>query len=400
MAKPDWSLLPTELLQLISEKLNSEFYLLRFRSVCSTWRSSIPNFRPNHFLPLKLPKPFGINNDSMCCLLKHNIFLIKPTTIPIPIQHQPQKILQPLLIRIGPNVKGKIHLWHPLDLGQRLPFHFPHEVVVFDFNHISIVDLGQVFVLQPSDSPQYDPYHKVVAATYPGEQQPHFVTYDWLRDPCMFRPGDDGWMNIPNVSLSECYFGDICNFKGRTCVVDRVEEMAETVMVGPDLSVDLVEAELLCPGQLRLCVVESELLLVDTNSGDYDAWIDVYRLDEKKKKWVELSNLGDRVLFLGKKCSFSASAFDLGFAKGNCVINMDLGDIGCGICDLNSENKLLPLSDYPDYFNLLAASGLDGEELHWENGFDEDEESEDEDEESEEEEDGESEDEEDGEEEK
>ncbi|MCI26004.1 F-box protein, partial [Trifolium medium] len=181
---------------------------------------------------------------------------------------------------------------------------FPHKVVVFDFNHISIVHLGQVFVLQPSDSLQNDPYDKVVATTYPGEQQPHIVTYDYFRELSMFRPGDDGWMKIPN--LSSCGFGDICNFKGRTCVVDKVDEMAETVMVGPDLSVDLVAAELLCLGQLRLCVVESELLLVDTTSCDYDAWIDVYRLDEKKKKWVELSNLGDRVLFLGKKCSFSA----------------------------------------------------------------------------------------------
>ncbi|MCI06019.1 F-box protein [Trifolium medium] len=80
-----------------------------------------------------------------------------------------------------------------------------------------------------------------------------------------------------------------------------------------------------------------------------------------------LSNLGDRVLFLGKQCSFSASASDLGFANGNYVINMDVSRIGCGVCDLNlDKDKILPLSDYPDYFNLLAASGLDSEELHWE----------------------------------
>ncbi|XP_045819210.1 putative F-box protein At5g60060 isoform X2 [Trifolium pratense] len=310
----------------------------------------------------------------MCCLVKHNIFLIKPTTIPIPIQHQPQKILQPLLIRIGPNVKGKTRLWNPLNLDEHLPFHFPHEVVVFDFNHISIVDLGQVFVFQPSDSLQYDPYDKVVAATYPGEQQPHIVTYDYWREPCMFRPGDDGWMKIPK--LSSCSLGDICNFKGRTCVLHKEEDRAETFMVGPELSVDLVAAELLCVGQSRLCVVESELLLVDTSSCDYDVSIDVYRLDEKKRKWVELTNLGDRVLFLGKKCSFSASASDLGFARGNCVINIDVSDLGCGICDFNlDENEMLPLSDYPNYFKLLVASGLDRHELHLEREFDEDEES-------------------------
>ncbi|MCI10668.1 F-box protein, partial [Trifolium medium] len=261
----------------------------------------------------KLPKPISTDdNNSICYLLKHNIFLIKPTTIPIPISHQPQQILKPLLIRIGPNVNGKTHLWHPLDLNDHSPFYFPHKVVVFDFNHISIVDLGHVFVLKTSDSLQNDPYNKVVAATYPGEQQPHIVTYDYWQEPCMFRPGDDGWMKIPNHS--SCGFGDICNFKGRTCVVDVVDGRGETVMVGPDLSVDLVADELLCLGRPGLCVVESELLLVDTTTCDYDAWIEVYRFDEKKKKWVELSNLGDKVLFLGKKCSFSASASDLGFA--------------------------------------------------------------------------------------
>jgi hypothetical protein len=54
----------------------------------------------------------------------------------------------------------------------------------------------------------------------------------------MIRPGDDGWVKIPNVS--SCSFGDICNFKGRTCVVD---EKGRTVMIGLDLSVDLVADE-------------------------------------------------------------------------------------------------------------------------------------------------------------
>ncbi|MCI39384.1 F-box protein, partial [Trifolium medium] len=79
-----------------------------------------------------------------------------------------------------------------------------------------------------------------------------------------------------------------------------------------------------------------------------------------------LSNLGDRVLFLGHQCSFYASASDLGFANGNCVIIMDeYATINCGMIDLNlDESRVLPLSDYPDYFNLLEASGVDCEKLH------------------------------------
>jgi hypothetical protein len=71
---------------------------------------------------------------------------------------------------------------------------------------------------------------------------------------------------------------------------------------------------------------------------------------------VKLTSLGDRVLFLGEVCSFSASASDLCVAKGNCVIfSYNI------ICSSKSESSILdldqgrlsPLSDYPEYSNLF-----------------------------------------------
>ncbi|MCI30853.1 F-box protein, partial [Trifolium medium] len=73
----------------------------------------------------------------------------------------------------------------------------------------------------------------------------------------MFQSGDDGWMTIPDVSKGAS--GDICNFKGRICVVD---DIGRTVMVGPDLSIDFMADPFNCY-KARLCLVESELLLVD-----------------------------------------------------------------------------------------------------------------------------------------
>jgi hypothetical protein len=41
--------------------------------------------------------------------------------------------------------------------------------------------------------------------------------------------------------------------------------------------------------------------------------------------------------------------------------------MNCGISVLNcDEAPILPLSDYPNYFNLLATSGVDLKQLHWE----------------------------------
>jgi len=133
----DWSELPSELLQLISKKLNkSEIYLIRFRSVCSPWRFSIPKYPYNH-LPLKLP-PFPYSENIIPKLSKHNIFLIKPPIIP---NHQ--TLHHPWLIRIDQNQSRKTCLWHPLLRDEKLLFH--NEVL--DFNQLS-VDLGHMFYIK------------------------------------------------------------------------------------------------------------------------------------------------------------------------------------------------------------------------------------------------------------
>jgi hypothetical protein len=71
---------------------------------------------------------------------------------------------------------------------------------------------------------------------------------------------------------------------------------------------------------------EGDLLLVDVYDCCY--YVDInnplriylFKLNEKDKKWVKLTSLGDRVLILGHVSSFSASASDLCVSKGNCII--------------------------------------------------------------------------------
>jgi hypothetical protein len=49
----------------------------------------------------------------------------------------------------------------------------------------------------------------------------------------------------------------------------------------------------------------------------------VFRLDEKEKKWVKLTSLGDKILFMGEDSAFSVSVSDLCIENGNCVIFRD-----------------------------------------------------------------------------
>ncbi|MCH86011.1 F-box protein, partial [Trifolium medium] len=106
---------------------------------------------------------------------------------------------------------------------------------------------------------------------------------------------------------------------------------------------------------------EGELLLVaiyEYFDFENSLRIRVLRLDEKEK-WVQLTSLGDRILFLGNGCSFSASTSDLSVSKGNCIIFMDDVFDEIGICDNDmcvfdfDQDRLSLLSEYPEYHNLF-----------------------------------------------
>jgi hypothetical protein len=108
-------------------------------------------------------------------------------------------------------------------------------------------------------------------------------------------------------------------------------------------------------------LVESEcesLFLVDCHgigdrAADKDVRFDVFRLDEKEKKWIKLTTLGDMVLFLGGDCSFSASALDLIVPRGNCLIygrNFDLQYVDVVLAEMRifhlDQGRVSYLSDY------------------------------------------------------
>jgi hypothetical protein len=95
-----------------------------------------------------------------------------------------------------------------------------------------------------------------------------------------------------------------------------------------------------------------------SDDGSNDLRIHVYRLDEKERKWIKLANLGDMVLLLGNQISFSASASDLGFPNGNCII-LNAGDLSdCFEMDIFQldQGRVSPLCDNPDYLKLFLPS--------------------------------------------
>ncbi|XP_058762301.1 F-box protein SKIP23-like [Vicia villosa] len=343
----DWTMLPKELLQLISEKLNSEFYRIRFRSVCSTWRFSIP--KPYNPFPFYLPQFPDSSSSSIYSrdsdihkLDKHNIFILKPPTTP-----NQQTLYRPWLVRISPTSSGKFNLWHPLS---RNSLNIPYDSSVLDISQLSVFDIAQMYDLSTPVAVFHGEEFMGSVATFQGEEILDIVTQGYSGEMVMLRHGDDSWKQIPNEAH---FYHDICIFKGRPCLADGT---GRTVMIGSNLSVHLVAEPVYggyLYGDIKIMVeYESELLLVHKQGYHHrgDLRIDVFRVDQKEKKWLRLANLGDTVVFFGQCHSFTASALDLGFDKGNFVIHFNNNDMSIFHLD-QRQNSLL--SDYPDYLKLF-----------------------------------------------
>ncbi|KAK2386310.1 hypothetical protein QL285_060223 [Trifolium repens] len=350
MAEADWSQLPKDILLLISQKLNNEFYQLRFRSVCSPWRSSIPKYHLNN-LPSKFPDPSKTSRTFP--LSKRSIFLITPPPN--------QQTLNPWLIKIGPDSHHQTHLWHPLSRDTQFPLYYP---ILMDFNQLSVRDLGREFVIGNSlytgKVVVCDTWHNGI------DRSSLFLTILHVTGKlAIFRSGDERWTKIP--SISGFPYTDVCVFNGQPMAVDI---SGQIVVVRPDLSLDLVVKHGYGGNKKVLVESDGELLLVcghlsyawvldADGEGIYEAeeavQFDVFRLDEKEKKWLHVKNLGNRVLFLGVDCAFSASFI----GNGNCVIFSDAvfrsdhyTELGFSVFHLDGR-RTSPLSDFPCYSNLF-----------------------------------------------
>ncbi|XP_027342021.1 F-box protein SKIP23-like [Abrus precatorius] len=351
----DWSELPKELLHLISKHLESPLYLLRFRSVCSSWRSS------------SFPLPITLSNHPIShtfSLSTRTLFLITP-----PNDHS-----LPWLIKIAHQPRSTTRLYDPLS-----GFLLKRHRFLLDLYHLPVLHLAHEFSL--ADTCPNSLYMEKVVLSCLTPQNDRFVllTIHISGKLALFKCGDSDWTIIPDMPTP---YDDVCVFERGLYAVDNT---GRTVKVGLDSGLDLVAEPVFGGDKKYLVESEGELLLVDKylssnyfcSSGlffeEYDEEDDgelcefgwertvrfgLFRLDQEGKRWVELKSLGERVLFLGDDCAFSASARDLRVARGNCVLFRDdafgVDGVGSGIgvfcCD---DGRISPLSDCPGYSQLF-----------------------------------------------
>ncbi|PIA32863.1 hypothetical protein AQUCO_04300060v1 [Aquilegia coerulea] len=338
----EWSQLPQDLLVQISSKVSySCIDLIRFRSVCSSWRSS----HPPYYFPSQIPinpswkslyySPDGILDSYHVCLSKRVILHLS-----LPNQNNGW------IIKLERDVSDMYSLLNPLSelKIQPLPIDFPKGL---NFMGFRIWELGQQYVLKYSvrlpigldDNRAYIYRQKVVFSSNSPWNDVEEIDYVIMTlhasgKLALFRLKDRMWSIIEDMSNP---YVDVIYYKGKFYAVDNT---GRTVVVGTSLIVTEVANAIFRGDKKSLVELDGELLLIDSLFQEYErndlngetyivnddtymadntVQFKVFKLDLKEKEWVEVKHLGDHMLFLGDNCSFSALASDFIGSKGNCI---------------------------------------------------------------------------------
>ncbi|KAL3722761.1 hypothetical protein ACJRO7_035032 [Eucalyptus globulus] len=300
----DWSQMPEDLLRRIARRLGTQFDVLRFRSVCSSWRSSLapsPNPLRRGRIPIIPHEGYPDDCTQLYLLPKRTIFLVG---VPRSCDQTEDDL-------------GGMNLLNPFTSWQigPLPDGFPR---VLDLMNLRVLELGHERVLLDSDGLRYGVYNevweseKVVFLCLDNENDFALLRLVPGGTLLMFKSREKRWSPVQDMPSA---YEDVILFKGEFYAVGRD---GMTVVVGLDSIVTLIVQSTFDGWDKRLVESVGELLFK------------VYKLDREEKVWNEVKDLGDRVLFLGQECTFSASAADLGACKGNCIFFIDheglLGD--------------------------------------------------------------------------
>lgn len=279
-----------------------------------------------------------------------------------------------------------MHLLCPLARSQfkPLPGTFPKP---FSFLNVRVKELGEEYALQyinfrptaNSIGESGNLYMEKVAVLNNLGDGFVLLTVHVSGKLVVYKSGDEKWRLIEDLPSPSPY-DDVILTKGKFYAVDYTGKI---VLVNTaDLTVSHIANSIFGGDKKFLVDSDGELLLVDMylsvgpadnlgfNEGfqfyeEFDCFMSertvkfkVFRLDEEAGKWIEITDLGDKMLFLGDNCTFSASAAEIfgdNRIKGNCIFFTDQysnrEDDGAsknrtiGVFDLESEN-IGPISSH------------------------------------------------------
>ncbi|KAG7585756.1 F-box-like domain superfamily [Arabidopsis thaliana x Arabidopsis arenosa] len=313
---PNWSQLPEELLNLISKNLDNCFDVIHARSVCRSWRSAFPF--PSCLLSLRYYLPtfakFPSLSKDLCTLKKIQVFLFRvrnPAAVAASISeyflggidqdnsNDHMELPSPLQC----SVKVKIPQSDPILVNmldyQILPLGYRYIMIGWDPESLATGYAGLAFL----------PLNK-----NGGEE--FIVLLGYCNHLLVLKSAEMRWTRVKKTSIASCK--GLVTFRGRFYVTFLNGDIyifdpysLEQTLLMP--SQPLRSSKYLIPtGNDELFLVEKFNPFPEADILDFNRFTcRVSKLDEEAGIWVEVTDLGDRVLFIGHFGNICCSAKEL-----------------------------------------------------------------------------------------
>ncbi|TMX04184.1 hypothetical protein EJD97_011052 [Solanum chilense] len=366
---PIWADLPEELLVKISKCLKYSFQVGHFRAVCTSWRSAVPLF-PLHKRLSIVPKYIGSKKPQSKCM-NRLVFRLDLQQLP-PSSPSPTSYLIAVAEQFNGDGQSQLHLLNPVT-GSPIPISsspsnllFPREINLNKFRvsilhksslmfhpHTNRYLIGKVVYLSTLRQSSDGRIPKAAAVLGSGKvslftsNTRERVILNYLMDSL-----------VRDHNLKKPFYHDVVKYKEKWFAIDQY---GRGVMVDSYSKVSLVTNPLFHPNRNgyfrnhRSYLVKSsgdaDLFLVDryldkpseqtnyaeqhaaTSDDDakqpyYDMAVRfrVYKFEEEEHYWKEVTNLNDKVIFVGDDASYwsyCVSAKDFPGCRGNLVYFID-----------------------------------------------------------------------------
>ncbi|KAL0741167.1 hypothetical protein Bca4012_082680 [Brassica carinata] len=319
---PDWTQLPEELLHIITEKLENCFSVIHARSVCSSWRSTFPFpdclLRPSYSLPAFRDFPYV--SKGLCTLEKVPLFLFR-------VQTPSASPSEYLLGGVGRDESvDYMEFQYPIQFSVKIP---GSEPTLLNIRNSQVFPLGHQYRMMGWDPESWTTKYKGVAFLPLNKEGEEFVVLiNYTMDLLVLRSSEMRWMRLKETSNAQCCH--VVAFRGRfyatfisgdLFIFDPYKLKRTPFTPSPPLRSGkyLVEA-----GDDELLLVENFDPFPDAEILDFNRLTcRVSRLDNEADKWVEITDLGDRVLFIrdsGNVCCSAKMLPDGCGVSGNSIV--------------------------------------------------------------------------------
>ncbi|XP_010431591.1 PREDICTED: F-box/kelch-repeat protein At2g24250-like [Camelina sativa] len=296
---PDWSQLPEELLHLISTHLEDYcFDLVHARSVCTSWRSTFPFpsslLRPRYSLP-----HFPLESKDLCTLEKVPLFLFRVRTPPAA-----ELPYECFLGAIGRDASDDHMKLRPPSLQCSVKVKilgYDPTLMMMNMLDCQIIPLGHQYRMigREHNRSAFLPLDKE------GGGGEFVVVSSFLYDFMVLTSVEMRWKQLENIPNGRCT--NIVTFRNKFYASFTTSKV---VAIDPySLEVTILFSS---PENFSYLVQSGneELFLVEVIFPFHiEIKFRVSRLDEEAGKWVEVTDLGGRVLFicrhLGNFCCFA-----------------------------------------------------------------------------------------------